>query len=202
MNNYLFDNEVNNKKNINDFRMPQISRARDNRPINNTNNYIFDNGINNNQQRDITMPQVSNNSRPINNNHDSYIFDRNAQLFYNQNQGNYHNPVNTRMVNNNEPVQNNFQNEHTQNYFMSNFETINFGQERNMFNERNPINTRRDQIEKTRNSDRQDFLRSQGGNLHNFTNFNYESTRKKKEEVDISSYIPNSRTMAIPKENI
>lgn len=200
MNNYLFDNEVNNKRNINDFRMPQISR--NNRQVDGQNNYMFDNGVNNNQQRDITMPQVSNNSRPINNSHDNYIFDRNAQLFYNQNQGNYHNPVNTRMMTNHNPVQNNFQNEHTQNYFMSNFETINHGQERNMYQDRNPVNTRRDQLEKTRNSDRQDFLRNQGGNLHNFTEFQYENTRKEKKEVNISSYIPNSRTMAIPKENI
>lgn len=200
MNNYLFDNEINNKQNIDDFRIPQMSR--NNRQTNNRNDYRFDNGVNNNQQRDVTMPQVSNNSRPINNSHDSYIFDRNAQVFYNQNQGNYHNPTNTRTITNNKPVQNNFQNEHTQNYFMSNFETINNGQEINMYQDRNPVNTRRDQLEKTRNSDRQDFLRNQGGNLNNFTKFQYENTRKEKKEVNISSYIPNSRTMAIPKENI
>jgi hypothetical protein len=200
MNNYLFDNEINNKQNIDDFRIPQMSR--NNRQTNNRNDYRFDNGVNNNQQRDVTMPQVSNNSRPINNSHDSYIFDRNAQVFYNQNQGNYHNPMNTRTITNNKPVQNNFQNEHTQNYFMSNFETINNGQEINMYQDRNPVNTRRDQLEKTRNSDRQDFLRNQGGNLNNFTKFQYENTRKEKKEVNISSYIPNSRTMAIPKENI
>jgi hypothetical protein len=200
MNNYLFDNEINNKQNIDDFRIPQMSR--NNRQTNNRNDYRFDNGVNNNQQRDVTMPQVSNNSRPINNSHDNYIFDRNAQVFYNQNQGNYHNPMNTRTITNNKPVQNNFQNEHTQNYFMSNFETINNGQEINMYQDRNPVDTRRDQLEKTRNSDRQDFLRNQGGNLNNFTKFQYENTRKEKKEVNISSYIPNSRTMAIPKENI
>tara|TARA_B110000483_G_scaffold89069_1_gene109950 strand:- start:1297 stop:1899 length:603 start_codon:yes stop_codon:yes gene_type:complete len=200
MNNYLFDNEINNKQNIDDFRIPEMSR--NNRQTNNRNDYRFDNGVNNNQQRDVTMPQVSNNSRPINNSHDNYIFDRNAQVFYNQNQGNYHNPMNTRTITNNKPVQNNFQNEHTQNYFMSNFETINNGQEINMYQDRNPVDTRRDQLEKTRNSDRQDFLRNQGGNLNNFTKFQYENTRKEKKEVNISSYIPNSRTMAIPKENI
>ena len=50
--------------------------------------------------------------------------------------------------------------------------------------------------------DRNDFLRMQGGNLNNFTSFNYESTRKKKNDIDISGYIPNGKTMAIPKENI
>ena len=150
MNNYLFDNEINNKQNIDDFRIPQMSR--NNRQTNNRNDYRFDNGVNNNQQRDVTMPQVSNNSRPINNSHDNYIFDRNAQVFYNQNQGNYHNPMNTRTITNNKPVQNNFQNEHTQNYFMSNFETINNGQEINMYQDRNPVDTRRDQLEKTRSN--------------------------------------------------
>ena len=72
------------------------------------NHYLFDEEINKNKKiKDFTMPQMSNQSRPINNKHDNYIFDRNAQMFYNQNQGNYHNPVNTRMVNDNLPVQNN-----------------------------------------------------------------------------------------------
>ena len=167
------------------------------------NHYLFDEEINKNKKiKDFTMPQMSNQSRPINNKHDNYIFDRNAQMFYNQNQGNYHNPVNTRMVNDNLPVQNNFQNEYTQNFFMSNFETINYGQEKNMYYDRNPVNTRRDEVEKSRNNDRNDFLRSQGGNLHNFTEFQYTNTRKSKNGIDISSYIPNSRTMALPKENI
>ena len=123
-------------------------------------------------------------------------------MFYNQNQGNYLHPVNTRLNSNVNPVQNNFQNQYTQDFFMSNFETINNNQETNMFMDRNPTNTRRDQMEKIRNSDRNDFLRNQGGNLNNFTEFQYQNTRKKKDEINISSYIPNSRTMAIPKENI
>ena len=147
------------------------------------------------------FPQISNQSKPINTRHDNYMFDRNAELFFNQNQGNYLNPVNSRL-DQNKPVQDNFQNQYAQNFFMSNFETINNNQESNMFIDRNPVNTRRDQMEKTRNQDRNDFLRSQGGNLNNFTEFQYQSTRKKKNEIDISQYIPNSRTMAIPKEKI
>lgn len=168
------------------------------------NNYLFDDEINRNKQnKDFTFPQMSNDSKPINNKHDNYIFDRNAELFYNNKQGNYLNPVNTRLNERNDrPVQNNFQNQYTQNFFMSNFETINNNQEINMFLDRNPVNTRRDQVEKTRNQDRNEFLKKQGGNLNNFTEFNYESTRKKKNEIDISSYVPNSRTMAIPKEKI
>lgn len=166
------------------------------------NNYLFDDEINKNKKNlDLNFPQISNQSKPINNKHDNYMFDRNAELFFNQNQGNYLNPVNTRLGQD-RPVQDNFQNQYTQNFFMSNFETINNNQENNMFIDRSPVNTRRDQMEKTRNLDRNDFLRSQGGNLNNFTPFNYENTRKKKNEIDISGYVPNSRTMAIPKEKI
>ena len=175
------------------------------------NNYLFDNEINKrNNMKPITFPQMSSDSKPIKNNHDHYIFDRNAEIYYNQNQGNYLNPVSTRIDSrmdsrcNNKinPVQNNFQNQYTQNFYMSNFETINNQQEINTFLDRNPVNTRRDEVEKSRNKDRNDFLRMQGGNLNNFTSFQYENTRKKKNDIDISGYIPNGRTMAIPKENI
>ena len=130
------------------------------------------------------------------------MFDRNAELFYNQNQGNYMNPINTRLDSQINPVQNNFQNHYTQNFYMSNFETINNSQEINTFMDRNPVNTRRDEVEKIRNKDRNDFLRHQGGNLNNFTEFQYTNTRKKKNDINTSQYIPASRTMAIPKENI
>lgn len=166
------------------------------------NNYLFDDEINKNKKNiDFKFPQISNQSKPINTKHDNYMFDRNAELFFNQNQGNYLNPVNSRL-DQYKPVQDNFQNQYAQDFFMSNFETINNNQETNMFIDRSPVNTRRDQIERTRNEDRNDFLRNQGGNLNNFTEFQYESTRKKKNEIDISQYVPNSRTMAIPKEKI
>ena len=165
------------------------------------NNYLFDEEINKNKKNiEYKFPQISNQSKPINNKHDNYMFDRNAEIFFNQNQGNYLNPVNTRL-DQNKPVQNNFQNEYTQNFFMSNFETINKHQENNMFIDRNPVNTRRDQIEKTRNLDRNNFLKTQGGNLNNFTEFQYENTRKDKNSIDISGYIPNSKNLALPKEN-
>merc|ERR1711991_1086841 len=166
------------------------------------NNYLFDEEINKNKKNmEYKFPQISNQSKPINNKHDNYMFDRNAEIFFNQNQGNYLNPVNTR-IGQDKPVQNNFQNEYTQNFFMSNFETINKHQENNMFIDRNPVNTRRDQIEKTRNLDRNNFLKTQGGNLNNFTEFQYENTRKDKNSIDISSYIPNSKTLALPKDKI
>lgn len=197
MNNYIFDNEVNNNNSNN-------SNNNTNTYINNinTNNNNRNDIINNNKMPDITFPQISYQSKPINNKHDNYIFDRNAQLFYNNKMGNYQNPSTTRVSENVNPVQNDFQNQYAQNFAMSNFETINNGQERNLFIDRNPVNTRRDQIEKTRNSDRNDFLRNQGGNLSNFTEFQYECTRKKKNEINTSSYVPSAKTMAMPKENI
>jgi hypothetical protein len=166
------------------------------------NNFLFDEEINKNKKNtDFKFPQISNESKPINTKHDNYMFDRNAELFFNQNQGNYLNPVNSRL-DQYKPVQDNFQNQYAQDFFMSNFETINNNQETNMFIDRNPVNTRRDQMEKTRNDDRNDFLRNQGGNLSNFTEFQYQNTRKKKNDIDLSQYVPNSRTMAIPKEKI
>ena len=133
------------------------------------NNYLFDNEVNNKNMKPITFPQMSSDSKPIKNKHESYMLDRNAELFYNYNQGNYLNPLNTRLDTKINPVQNNFQNQYTQNFFMSNFETINNNQEINTFLDRNPVNTRRDQIEKTRNNARNEFLKKQGGNLNNFT---------------------------------
>ena len=167
------------------------------------NHFLFDEEIHKNRNnKPITFPQMSSDSKPIKNKHESYMFDRNAELFYNQNQGNYMNPVNTRLDTQINPVQNNFQNHYAQNFYMSNFETINNSQEINTFMDRNPVNTRRDEVEKIRNKDRNDFLRHQGGNLNNFTEFQYTNTRKKKNDINISQYVPAARTMAIPKENI
>ena len=44
---------------------------------------IFDNEANNsNGNKDFLRPKMSNESKPMNKTHDSYIFDRNAELFY------------------------------------------------------------------------------------------------------------------------
>ena len=57
-------------------------------------------------------------------------------------------------------------------------------------------------LEKSRNTDRQDFLKSQGGVLNNYSDFKCENTRKNKTEINSSNYIPMPRTMAIPKDII
>ena len=159
---------------------------------------IFDSETNNNNRRndDFLMPKISNQSKPLNKKHDSYIFDRNAELFYKNNMGNYMQPLNSR--NNDNPVQSSFQD----NYFVNNFDTFNNKQEQNMYLERNPINTRRDNIEKIRNSDTSNFISNQGGNLNNFVDFGIKNTRENKKNLNPNTYIPMGKTMAIPKENI
>ena len=148
---------------------------------------------------------MSNESKPISNKHENYIFDKNANLFYQNNINNYFQPVNTRMENNG-PVQGTFQTDNFQNGFqnnyMNNYETINSNQEVNRFLERNPVNTRRDNMEKIRNSDTNQFLTKQGGNLHNFTDFKIETTRKDRNMINTNTYIPMGKTMSIPKENL
>ena len=186
------------------------------------NYYIFDKEIKNNNTSqpfnqlnsndDFLMPKISNQSIPLKKKHDNYMIDRNAELFFNQNQGNYMSPMNTRGVDSNSqiPVQQSFQQSFQQpfqqsfqsDYFMNNFETLNHQQEKNMFLDRNPVNSRRDMMEKSRNQDRKSFLDTQGGNLTNFTPIDYKNTREKKKYINTSSYIPNSINMPIPKENI
>jgi len=72
----------------------------------------------------------------------------------------------------------------------------------NNFLTRNPVNSRRDAMEKTRNSERKSFVSTQGGLMNNFVDFNLENTRKDKRDINTSSYLPMPRTLAIPKENV
>ena len=167
---------------------------------------IFDSETNNStkQNNDFLRPMMTNESKPIKNTHDNYIFDRNAEIFYKNNMGNYMQPLNSRTDTRTDtridtnPVQTSFQN----NYFTNNFETLNNNQEKNMFWDRNPVNTRRDNVEKIRISDTYNFIEKQGGNLNNFVDFEIRNTRENKINLNTNSYIPNGKTMAIPKENI
>lgn len=95
------------------------------------------------------------------------------------------------------PAQSSFQN----NYYMTNF--FSTPQEHNPFLPRNPTNTRRDQLEKSRQSEAQEFMQFQGGTmLSSLTDLKAESTRKTRNDINSASYISMPRTMAIPKENI
>jgi hypothetical protein len=77
-------------------------------------------------------------------------------------------------------------------------------QSNNISNElRNPVNTRRDNLEKNRIKDTQQFMSVQGGVINNFQDLRFSNTRENKNnDINTSSYIPMARTMAIPKEQI
>ena len=59
---------------------------------------IFDSETNNStkQNNDFLRPMMTNESKPIKNTHDNYIFDRNAEIFYKNNMGNYMQPLDIR----------------------------------------------------------------------------------------------------------
>jgi hypothetical protein len=161
------------------------------------------NNLNNQNTNDFFRPVLSNPSIPINFNHDHYSKDIHTSV--NQ-QDLERSSISTRNMNVNikKPVQNEFQN----NYYTTNYDTLNNNPYMNNLNDndsiltRNPVNTRRDALEKSRNVEKQDFMSIQGGALNNFTDFKYETTRKSKNNINTSSYITMPRTMAIPKENI
>jgi len=68
---------------------------------------------------------------------------------------------------------------------------------------RNPVNTRRDLIEKTRLNDTKQFMNVQGGPINNFQDLRCVNTREyKNNDVNTASYTPMARTMAIPRENL
>jgi hypothetical protein len=147
--------------------------------------------INNNH--DFFRPMISNISVPIQNNHEHYTnstFDLERSSISTRNN----------VIDDKRPVQQSFQN----NYHTMTFDKLNnnSNQEINNFLTRNPVNTRRDNMEKNRNQDRQDFLKQQGGTLSNYSDLPFENTRKEKSTINSSNYVPMPRTMAIPRENI
>lgn len=159
----------------------------------------------NNRNVDFFRPVLSNPSVPMSYNHEHYIVDNNII----NNMDIERSSVSTRNFNidSRKPVQTQFQN----NYYTNNFETLNNNQLRNnalMFEQdngyvdRNPTNIKRDQMEKIRNEDKQNFLREQGGALNNMPEMSFENTRKTKNIINSSNYMPMARTLAIPRENI
>jgi hypothetical protein len=152
-----------------------------------------DNNLPISNNHDFFRPIISNESVPINYNHECYTnstFDLERSSISTRNN----------VINDKRPVQHSFQN----NYHTMTFDQLNndSNQEINKFLTRNPVNSRRDNMEKSRNVDRQDFLKHQGGNLTNYADFSYENTRKEKTSINSNKYIPMPRTMAIPRESI
>ncbi len=154
-----------------------------------------------NNQIDFLRPMITNQSVPIMNNHENYLYDNNnipPNTFDIERCG-----ISTRteISNSRKPVQMQFQND----YYINNFDTLNnmVDIEQNKYLTRNPVNTRRDALEKERNNDKNDFMAIQGGVMsNNFGELSGSATRKGRTEINSSSYIPMARTLAIPKENI
>lgn len=166
----------------------------------------------NNRNTDFFRPMLSNPQVPMTYNHESYYYDNNMYNQTNSYNNNFDNmdiersSLSTRnnIASSRKPVQTNFQND----YYTMNYDTLNNSLnsmndvDANKYLTRNPVNTRRDMLEKERNLDKQEFMRTQGGYLNNIPEFNYQSTRKGKPQINSSNYIPMPCTRAIPKENI
>jgi hypothetical protein len=100
------------------------------------------------------------------------------------------------------PVQESIQNNNFLSFNQFQPPQLNDDLEVNNFLTRNPVNSRRDAMEKLRNTERKSFINDQGGLMNNFVDFNLENTRKDKREINTANYVPMPRTLAIPKENV
>lgn len=158
------------------------------------NSVDFSNNYNNNYQnnnRDFLRPVISNNSIPLYYNHESYMndkgnktYDVERSIMSSRNDKNYR-PVQSQMQSNYQFFNNNNNNNNIINEF------------------RNPVNTRRDNLEKSRQSDTQQFRSIQGGPINNFHEIKYVNTREyKNNDINTASYTPMARTLAIPKEQV
>ena len=134
--------------------------------------------------------------------HQSPIFQQNGQSIMND-----HWSQSTRDIGKNRydtPVQKSMQND----YFMANYETLNQMNGQNPFimgdisGNRNPVNTRRDQMEKMRLQEKKEFMSQQGGMMNNFVDMTPQHTRKEKPNMNTSTYVPMARTLAIPKDHL
>jgi hypothetical protein len=156
------------------------------------------NDLNLESKNDFFRPIISNIPIPLQYNHENYSCDNNALKIHHLDIERSSICTRNNIIDNKNPVQQSFQN----NYYTTNFETFNKEDETNKYLTRNPVNSRRDDIDKIRNIERQDFMKIQGGVLSNYNDIRCENTRKDKIDINSSNYIAMPRTMAIPKENI
>jgi hypothetical protein len=100
-------------------------------------------------------------------------------------------------------VQNNNQGDFAQNYAFQNFETLNKIAEKeeeiNRYMDRNPVNTRRDEVAKERLLDKKKFMNTQGGVMNNFNDLTPKNTRSDSKSSVQTNYIPNGKTLAQPR---
>jgi hypothetical protein len=86
------------------------------------------------------------------------------------------------------------------NYFMNNFQTLNSNQNNDpFFMEHQPINTRYTQYSNDRKQELNEFRSIQTPQYEDRVPIN---TRKDKHVINTNTYIPNSKILAIPKENL
>jgi len=169
----------------------------------NTKQTRTNNNLNFNQERDFFRPIISNPSVPLTYNHESYMIDDNARAFHMMDIERSSLPTRNNSMDVRKPVQNAFQNNYSFNEFQNlSSNSNNIDNNNNKFLTRNTVNTRRDNLDKIRKIEVQEFLEVQGGVLNNFQDFKVENTRKNRNDINSSQYIPMPRTMAIPKENI
>lgn len=156
--------------------------------------------------------QSSSIHQPIPFQHDHYMIDRFSNVQSQpRNQQNGTNMMDFRQVSTRDigknrydgPVQKGFQ----MDYFMTNYETLNKINPQNhyidsQFGNRNPTNINRDNMEKQRLHDRKEFMYHQGGNLNNFVDITPQNTRKERNDINTSAYVPMARTLALPKDKI
>jgi hypothetical protein len=160
------------------------------------NNSFQNSNFNNNSiqnNKDFLRPVISNPSIPLYYNHDSYMNDKGKQ---NYNYDIERSISSSRNDKDYRPVQSQMQ---------SNYQFFNNNNNNNnIINEfRNPVNTRRDNLEKSRQNDTQQFRSVQGGIINNFQDIRCVNTRtNKNNDINTSSYTPMARTLAIPKEQI
>ncbi len=223
--NLIKQNNINNSnyQNNNHFRQNLQNQQIKNNNINNNNNqsFMYNNGQNiiNSRQpiggmneysrfnEDTYLRSSSTSSQiPLDYNHENYQKDKFSNHIPNQA------PQNTRNIGrmkvDEKPIQQCFQ----QDYFMSNFETLNQlnkgipmfdnNEFSNHFMERNPTSTRRDEEEKIRSKDNGMFKTYQGGPMNSFVDLNPQYTRKERNNINSSSYVPMARTLAVPREQV
>ncbi len=204
-NNFYEYSNQNQNSNINHFQQRNTSRQINEgsrQPIGGMNEYSRLN-------EDTFLRSMSSSTHiPIKSNYENYQTDRYSEEINNQ----FEVPKNTRNIGkmkaDERPIQQCFQ----QDYFMSNFETLNQmnkgvpmfdnNEFSNHFMNRNPVNTRRDQEEKIRTKDNSMFKSYQGGPMNSFVDLNPQYTRKERNNINSSSYVPMPRTLALPRENV
>jgi hypothetical protein len=162
--------------------------------------------INNNKKTSYSTPIEKN--RKINNSEQNNYYN-NSSLLMNGARPNQGMPVQSRptgarpgQVGGSRPVQESIQNNNFLSFNQFQPPQLKDDLEVNNFLTRNPVNSRRDAMEKLRNTERKSFINNQGGLMNNFVDFNLENTRKDKKEINTANYVPMPRTLAIPKENI